>query len=319
MSQTVRPWSQTPPAVFGPVLGLFGLGLAWRRAAVVFGTPELAAELALAAVSLLFLLALTGYLSTLVTRPAALLDDLGTAAGRLGISGASGSLMLLAAVVAPYSGAFGRGILIAALGAHLLVATLSVRALMHLPLAQRRMSGAWHLTFVGFIIAPIAAVPLGWAGLALVIQVLSIAMAIAVWGGCALMLARAPVAPGLRPTLVIHLSPVSLFGIAAGLLGHATTALIFGWLSVALAAVLLARLRYLVADGFDHGWGAFTFPIAAFTNLMLLLSPVQGTPFRLIAALALIFTSVTILGIAVRIVVMWLNGTLAVHSGAARV
>ncbi|MFV2038243.1 MAG: tellurium resistance protein, partial [Paracoccaceae bacterium] len=181
MSQTVRPWSQTPPAVFGPVLGLFGLGLAWRRAAAVFGTPESAAEIALAAISLLFLAALLSYLSKLAMRPAALLDDLGTVAGRLGISGASGSLMLLAAVVAPYSGALGRGVLIIALGAHLLVAALSARALMRLPLAGRRMSGAWHLTFVGFIIAPIAAVPLGWEGLALLIQVLSIAMAIAVW------------------------------------------------------------------------------------------------------------------------------------------
>ncbi|MFV2038502.1 MAG: tellurium resistance protein, partial [Paracoccaceae bacterium] len=223
-----------------------------------------------------------------------------------------------AAVLAPYSGALGRGVLVVALGAHLLIAALSARALMRLPLNERRMTGAWHLTFVGFIIAPIAAVPLGWDGLALVIQLLSLAMAIVVWGGCALMLARAPVTRELRPTLVIHLSPVCLFGIAAALLGHETIALIFGWSSVALAAVLLLRVRYLVADGFGHGWGAFTFPIAAFTNLMLLLSPAQGAPFRAFAALALIFASVSIVVIATRIVAMWFNGSLAVQSGVAR-
>ena len=44
---------QTPPAIFVPMFGLFGLGLAWRRAEVVFVLPQGLGDTILGAVTLL--------------------------------------------------------------------------------------------------------------------------------------------------------------------------------------------------------------------------------------------------------------------------
>lgn len=45
----------TPPAIFSPVFGLLGLGLAWRRGVVAFDLPVGLAEMLLGVATLLYL------------------------------------------------------------------------------------------------------------------------------------------------------------------------------------------------------------------------------------------------------------------------
>ncbi|MBD3803999.1 MAG: tellurium resistance protein, partial [Thioclava sp.] len=52
---------RTPPAMFPPVLGLMGLGIAWRRGVREFALPPDLAELFLGAVTLLALFTLLAY------------------------------------------------------------------------------------------------------------------------------------------------------------------------------------------------------------------------------------------------------------------
>jgi len=318
MAATPGRWHRTPPAIFPPLLGLFGLGLGWRRASEVLGVPGAAGELLLGAVSLLFVAGIIAYLGKFLQRPGALVDDLKIISGRAGISAVSMSTMLFAAVLVPYAPGMAKLVLIVGLAAHLAVILIVVAVLWSAPYVQRRMTPVWHLTFVGVIVAPIGAVPLGWTGLAELILFVSTATAATILTGNLIGMTKAAIPPPLRPTLAIHLAPVALLGTAASLLGLHALALAFGLGAIALMALLLARTRYLTAAGFTPFWGAFTFPMASFVGLMLLLAQAHGGVFRLLAAVALIGATLAIPPIAFRIIKMWLAGSLAAKTNASK-
>ena len=320
MQNTGRPglFRQTPPAIFPPLLGLFGLGLAWRRAVEVFSVPAWVAEFILGAVTLLFLFTLVAYLAKILRQPAALIRDLGILPGRSGLSAATAALMLLAATLIPYATGWASLTLVLALASHALVAFLVVWILWSAPLEQRRITPVWQLTFVGFIIAPVAAIPLGAGLMSELILVVTLPLAVTIWCGHAYLTRAKAVPPPLRPLLAIHLAPLCLFGIVAGMLGLMGIATAFGWLAILVMAIFLLRLRYLLAAGFSPMWGALTFPVAAFANLMLLLA-IVGEPFRILGGLSLIAATLILPFIAYRILRLWAEGKLGPMTNAARI
>jgi tellurite resistance protein len=266
----------------------------------------------------LYLVAVVAYLGKVFRRPGALVDDLRIMPGRAGISTAGMAAMLLSATLVPYSGGLAKVTLILALGAHLLVVLLVLKILWNAPFLQRRMTPVWHLTFVGVIVVPVAAVALGWSGLAEVIYFLSIAMALTIWAGNLIGMVNSPVPPPLRPTIAIHLAPLSLLGIASSLLGYETMTLVFGLGAILLAVTLVIYVRYLTVAGFSPFWGAFTFPVVSFATLMLILAQSDGGLFRLLAGLALIGATLSTPPIAYRIIKMWASGSLAAKTNAAQ-
>ena len=316
-SQKPGLWAQTPPAIFPPILGLFGIGLAWRRATEVFPVPVQIGELILGAVSLLFVFAVIAYMAKFLRRPTVMADDLRILPGRAGLSAASVAAMLFAATLVPYSFCAAKWALMLALVAQAIVAFVIVVVLAPAPLAQRRFTAVWHLTFVGFVVSASAAVPLGARIMTEVILVLTIPAAITIWVGHAYLMSKSPVPAPLRPTLAVHLAPACVFGIAAGLLGYIGLATLFGWMAIGGMAVLLARARYLTAAGFSPLWGAFTFPFAAFVNLMLILGAGSGL-MRVIGGIALIAGTLVIPVIAYKVMKMWAAGKLAAVTNAAR-
>ena len=319
MQNATKPglWAQTPPAIFPPLLGLLSLGLAWRRGADVFGIPRSLGELVLGGVTLLFLFAVLAYLAKVVRRPGALVDDLRILPGRAGLSTASMSGMLLGAVMVPYNTCAATVILVLAVAAHALIAFIVIVILAPAPLVQRRITPVWHLTFVGFIVVPLAAIPLGAGIMSEVILVLTISMAITIWASHAYLVSRSGVPAPLRPTLAIHLAPLCLFGIVTGMLGFVGLSAAIGWLSILGLVLLISRAAYLTTAGFSPFWGAFTFPMAAFVNLMLLLSD-HVAPFRLIGGIALVLASLAIFWIAYKIMKMWASGSLGAKTNASK-
>jgi len=311
-------WRQTPPAIFPPILGLFGLGLAWRNAHAAFGAPVALSALILGAVSLLFVFAVIAYLAKFLRKPSALPQDLRILPGRLGLPAASGSAMLMAAALLPYSTCLARWTLLAGIGAHTVIAFVVALVLSPAPLEQRRMTPVWHLIFVGYILAPLAAIPLGARLATELTLVLTVPMALTIWAGSLYLARKHPVPPPLRPLLTIHLMPLCLFGIVAFELGFKGIPVFLSLLSVLLAAAMLGRIRYLTAAGFSPMWGAFTFPMAAFANLMLLAAP-YGSVFRLLAGLSLAAATVAIPVIAFRVLKLWAAGRLGPMTNAARI
>jgi tellurite resistance protein len=318
--QAARPglFRRTPPAVFPGLFGLLGLGLAWRRAAEAFSLDGAIPETLLGAATLLYLFALLAYVAKFARRPAVVLEDLRILPGRAGLAAMTLSVLLLAAVALPYDASLARGLLVAGLILHGTLAALVVWVLVSGPEEQRQVTPAWHLSFVGFILAPLSALPLG---LVLLAQIVTVATGVAaglIYAISLVQLIRRDPPPPLRPLLAIHLAPLSLFGTVAYLFGNSGIALVFAGLGLLLLAVLLVRAPYLTAAGFSPLWGAFTFPLAAFTSLAFLVAGDGGPEvFRLIGAVALVAGTIGIPMIVVKVLQAWAKGVLAAKTNAA--
>jgi tellurite resistance protein len=329
MSRTVLPpplkpkarpglFRRTPPAIFPPILGLFGLGIAWRRGQGAFGLPDAPVEGLLGAVTLLFLFALVAYGTKVVLRPRVLTEDFRTLPGRAGLAALTMSLMMLAAVLVPYAPRLAAWVLAGGVVLHALVAAAALRIFLAGPEEARQVTPVMHLTFVGLINAPLAAVPLGMTLLASAVLWYALAAAVVVWA-----LALRPLLSGafpapLRPLQAIHLAAASLLGSAAHLLGVQPLGNGLALFSAALFAVLVLRARWLTEAGFSGFWSAFTFPIAAFAGLLFLTAESLGSePVRTAAGLVLIAATLIIPPIAFKVMQLWAKGVLAERTNAA--
>lgn len=310
-------WRHVPPAIFPPIMGLFGLGLAWRSLGASLPMVAGLAEAFLGAVVLLFAYAAVAWASKPLRRPGVLAEELRVLPGRAGVAAANLCLFLTAAVLTPY--APGVALALVWLGIALLVGlgALILRAFLTGPEEARVVTPVFHLVFVGYIIAPLALVPLGQGGVAVVIFWAALAIAALIWAASLRQIAtRIPPAP-LRPLLAIHLAPVSLFATVAALLGWSGLALSFALVGLAMLAVFLIGARWLLAAGFTPLWGAMTFPLAALASAVL-----RGVPdpagLWLGAALVMAATALNI-PVAAKILRAWAQGGLAAKTNAATV
>ncbi len=307
---------QTPPALFTPVFGLLGLGLAWRRAAEIFAIPPGLGEALLGAVTLLYLFVLVAYLAKVARRPGVVAEDLRVLPGRGGLTAASLSIFLLAVVALPYGLAPARGLLILGLGTHGALAVLYIITLLRAPPEQRQVTPIWHLAFVGFILAPLSAVPLGLTALSTALLYATMPVATLIWAFSILQFSRASVPAPLRPLLAIHLAPAALFATVSASLGFDTLAAAFILVMLAMLVLLLGLARWLTAAGLSPLWGAFTFPAAAAAGACLAQS---GEPTRMLGGGLLIGATLIIPPIAYRIFKLWAGGTLGAKTNAASV
>lgn len=306
-------WRRTPPAIFPSIMGLFGLGLAWRRGIAVFGLPEGLGEVILGAATLLFLFAAMAYVVKLMRRPGVLAEDLRILPGRAGVGTAVLCIYLLAMTVTPYGAAAARAILLAGLAIHSIFVLVLVYVLATGPAPQRRVTPVWHLTFVGYIIAALAAVGLGMEAMALVLFGLSAMLAAFIWAVSIEQFVREDVPAPLRPLLAIHLAPVALLGLVAAALGMEAVAMGCAGIAGLIVLWMLARVVWLTEAGFSALWGAFTFPIAATASLWLAL----GGAWRWPGLAMLTVATIVIPAIAFKVVQAWAKGQLAIKTNAA--
>ncbi len=310
-------WRRTPPALFPSLMGLFGLGLAWR-AASDFGpfaiTPWIGNVILLIA-CLLELFILSSYISKVSYRPSVVRDDMASVPGRAGVSAITISVILFAAALVPYSPTVASAALFIALPIHLFTTVLAL-AIMSRTEGGLVVSPAWHLSFVGLIVCCLVAVPLGYIGLAKVIFAITFLASLIIYAVSLIQMSKAEMLAPMRPMLVIHLAPLSLFATTAALLNAPKLSLFFAALAIGAAGVLLSAVRYLIASGFSPLWGAFTFPIAALSVALFSISA-SVSAFAWLALLPLILVSVLTPVILVRVLIMWASGALAIKTGAA--
>jgi tellurite resistance protein len=307
-------WRQTPPAIFPPILGLLGLGLAWRAAAAA--RPEVPAglgEAILGAAFLLWLGAALIYGAKLLRRPAVAGEDLRVLPGQSGLAAALMGAMAAAVALEPY-GSLGATVLAAGgLALHLALGATMAARLAGGPAEARAPNPVWHMLFVGGIVGGLAFARLGLGSWAVSVLSLTLPPAVAVWAlsARALWLGRVP--PPLRPLLAINLAPAALFASVASVAGLGGLAAAFGVLALGMAVLLAAGARWLTAAGFSPMWGAFTFPLAAAAGAFLQL----GGPWLWPGAAALLAASVVVPHVAVRVLRGWAAGTLGPRTGAA--
>lgn len=304
-------FARTPPAVFPVILGLLGLGLALKRGLVALGIDPGLADAALGAFTALWAFAVFAYAAKALRRVSVVLEDLRVLPGRAGLAALSMGGMVAAVELAGFSEPMARALLAASLALHLLFAGLLITVLRRLPPEGREVNPSWHLSFVGFIVGGLAAVPLGWQGLALALLGLTVPVAVAIWAFSAVQLIRRiPPAP-LRPLLAIHLAPASLFASVAALAGQGWLAQGFAALAVILLLALIFSGRWITESGFSALWGAFTFPLAACASALILTGWTVAGIVVLVAALGVIPV------IAWKVLTLWGSGQLAARTNAA--
>jgi tellurite resistance protein len=306
-----------PPAVFPAIMGLFGLGLALRRTPEAFGATGGAAaglaEAILGATTLLWAFASLGYGVKLVRRPSVVWEDLVVLPGRAGLAAMTLGVFLVAAVLLPYAPDLAKMVMIAGFILHAVLALLVLMAFARGPADLRQVTPAWHLHFVGFIIAGLVAAPLGMVALAQGLVLGTGAIAVLIWGASLWQfIRRIPPAP-LRPLLAIHLAPVSLLGTVAALSGMEAVAQAMALFGAMLLLALALGARWMLQTGFSPLWGALTFPLAAYASLCLSLGGAWGY-----LGLGLVLIGLGMIpAIGVKVIQLWVRGTLAAKTNAA--
>ncbi|WP_095589572.1 tellurium resistance protein [Actibacterium ureilyticum] len=310
--------TRTPPAIFPPVFGLFGLGLAWRRAGDTFQMPAALGEMILGAVTLLFVFCALAYGIKVARRPAVIAEDLRVLPGRAGLAAAVLCTYLLAGVLARMDAGAARLVLWLGLGLNAGLIGLYLWQLVTGPAEQRVVTPVWHLIFVGPIVGAMVAAQLGAGALAQGIFWVTLPVAFGIWAASLVQLWRTRFPAPLRPFLAIHLAPACLLGIVALMLGRVGLAVLLGYGAIAILAALVLAGRWLTAGGFGPAWSSFTFPLAAFATLMqLLASAGQGAGFRLAGGLALVAATLIVPVIAFKVMQIWAKGQLGAKTNAA--
>jgi tellurite resistance protein len=306
-------WKRTPPGLFPVCLGLIGCGLGWRGATVALGAPEAVGALWLGAAGAAFLWVAALYARKLADRPAALAHDLRMPAGRGAVSAGSMALMLLGAALAPLWLTAATVLWAAGVFIHGYVAVALLRELAGMPPDGRPAMPALYVPFVGQIVAPIGGVALGFE----LVSAALFWLAVAIWAGLTPFvlkrLWRASPPPPLRPGAAIAMAPPAI-GLVAydrlapeGVLHEPMFAL-----ACLALVVLIARAGWLTQGGWTLGWGAFTFPSAAFAGACLVMAQRHlGAAWDWAAIAALTAASLITLYVAWRTLRAGLKGELA--------
>jgi tellurite resistance protein len=270
-----HPLDNLPIGLFGSVMGLTGLSIAWHLAQIRFGAPAWIAD-AIGIVAIVAFVAIAlGYTIKLLTAPDAVRAEFkhpmaGSLFGTLLIS-----ILLLPIVIAPVSQVLAR--VLWAIGAVAMngFAWLVVSRWMSDRQQAAHATPAWIVPVVGLLDVPLAVPSLGLsAGVyASVHQLMVLDLAVGLFFAIPLftmifsrLLFEAPMPDALQPTLLILVAPFavgfSTYTVTTGSIDVFAQALFL--LALFVLAVLLGRLRMLGGCcPFKLSWWSVSFPLAA--------------------------------------------------------
>ncbi|MFT0866483.1 SLAC1 anion channel family protein [Pseudomonas sp. CAM1A] len=312
-----------PVALFGSVMGLAGLSAAWQLASRLYGLPLWVAQLIGVLAILTFGLVGVGYAIKAVTAPHAVKAEFqhpiaGNLFGTVFIC-----LLLLPIPLAAYSLELARGLWVAGAVGMVVFAWVIVSRWLSQRQQAAHATPAWIVPVVGLLDIPLAMPVLPWDSLA---GVGLFALAVGLFFALPLftlifsrLLFEAPIAAGLRPSLLILLAPFAVGSSAyvsvMGEVDRFASALYM--LMLFLLAVLLGRLRYLLNScPFRLSWWSVGFPLAAAAGCALRYAGhAPGLFSNGVAILLLAGATLMILGMAMRTLYGVLQGRLRELAG----
>ena len=259
-----------PVGLFGSVMGLAGLSVAWRLAQARYGTPGWIAHAIGAAAVLAFALMLAGYGIKAATAFGAVRAEFrhpvaGNLFGTILIG-----LLLLPIIVAPYTRPVAQVLWIAGAVGMVLFAWFVVSRWMGDRQQVAHATPAWIIPVVGLLDVPLALPALGLPPMP---EVGVFALAVGLFFAVPLftlifsrLLFEPPLPDALKPSLLILVAPFavgySTYTLATGQTDLFSEALYM--LTLFILAVLLGQLRYLpTCCPFRVSWWAVSFPLAA--------------------------------------------------------
>lgn len=300
--------SALPVAMFGSVMGLAGLALAWRAAHALFGAPAWAGE-GLRWISILAFAAMTlAYaVKTATAFDAVRAEFLHPIAGNM-FGTPLISLLLLPMLLADLNLPLARSVwTVGAIGMGVF-AWFAVSRWMKGEQQAAHATPAWIIPVVGMIDVPLALPSLQWQGLH---GVMMFALSVGLFFAVPLMtlilsrlIFQTPMPMPMRPSLMIMAAPFSVgfssYVITTGRVDDFAQALYM--LMLFMLAVLFGRLRNLpTCSPFRVSWWAVSFPLAASATAALhYAGQAQNVFTDGVALLLLGIASFVILGLLLR-------------------
>ncbi|MBF0333078.1 MAG: SLAC1 anion channel family protein [Alphaproteobacteria bacterium] len=292
--------AHVPVPLFAVVMGVAGLGLAWRKAHEVLSVPEAVGE-ALCALSAVLFVSIAGlYAAKALRFPVETRREFDHPVRSSFFAAISISLMLLAAGAFPHWPDLARGVWLAGATLHLAL-TLRVlsRWLLHRHEIQHA-SPAWFIPVVGNIVAPILGVRLGlvevsWFFFSVGMLFWPPLLAIVLYR----LIFHEDMPPRMAPTLFVLLPPpaigfLSWVALNGGVVDAPARMLFHAALFLTL--LLLSLWRHFQKTPFAVSWWAYTFPLDAVTLAALQYATMTGAPAIAWMASALLVVSTLVVG-----------------------
>lgn len=298
MTQTIAPpaaqesaWLQhVPVPLFAMVMGVAGLGLAWRKAHEVLAAPQVIGELLLALAAVLFVLVLGLYAGKAARHRPAMMGEFNHPIRQNFFATISISLLLLALAAHPYSTAGAEGLWLAGAMLHLVFTVRVIgRWIVHKH-DIAHLNPAWFIPVVGNIIVPVLGVRLGhvevsWFFFSIGAVFWLLLFTIVFYR---VIFHEHDLPPRLVPTLFILLAPPAVGFLAYLALNGGQLdgfARILVSVAVFLFLVLASMGKRFLTLPFAVSWWAYTFPLDALSLAVLQYGHLK--PSGLVAGFAL--------------------------------
>lgn len=297
-----------PVGLFGSVMGLTGLSVAWHLAHERFGVSRLFSDALGAVAVVVFLLVAGGYAIKLVTASQAVRAEFahpvaGSLFGTFFIS-----LLLLPIVLAPVDLIVARIVWAAGAVGMTAFGWFMVDRWMNHRQQTVHATPAWIIPVVGMLDIPLAMPALGLQSMH---GVMVFGLAVGLFFTVPLftvifsrLVFDPPLPDALQPSLLILLAPFAV-GTSTYVLTTSQVDLFaqsLFWLTLFLLAVLLGRLRYLATCcPFRLAWWAVSFPLAAAAIAALRIDlALQGPVYDVVAVALLALSTVVIAALLIR-------------------
>jgi len=297
-----------PVSLFGSVMALCGLALGWRLAATEFDLPGWIGELFGLAAACVFVALTLAYGIKCVESPAAVRAEFAHPVAVNFFATPIISLLLLAAAIAPYSGALAEILWAAGALAMIGLAWFIVSRWMSVRQQIAHATPAWMVPVVGTLNISVAGASLDLPGSH---AICAFALAVGLFFAVPLftlilsrLIFEEQMAPTQQPSLMILMAPFAVgFSAYLSVAGQfdlfAKCLFYLGAFMFAVLAPRLIRLRSY--SPFHTAWWAVSFPLAAMTLAALKFSIHEPSwPAQSFALAMLAFTTVVILSLILR-------------------
>lgn len=258
-----------PIPLFAMIMGLTGLGLAWRKAASVLGVPDQVGEGLLGLAATLFVGLALLYAAKALRHFPEVRAEFNNPIRVNFFPTVSISLLLLSIGALPYSeslalGVWGLGALLHLMATVYLIGRWITRA--H---EITMINPAWFIPVVGNIIVPIAGTKLGFTEISWFFFAIGLVFWIVLFTIVFYRIVfHNPLATRFLPTLFILIAPpgvgtVSYLALTGGQIDVFTRVLLYSGLFITL--LNFSMVRQFLKLPFFVSWWAYTFPMAAIT------------------------------------------------------
>lgn len=299
------PWlMHVPVPLFAVVMGVTGLGIAWRKAAHVLAVPAAVGEAIVALAALLFVAIVALYGAKWMRFPKAVAHEFNHPIRANFFPAASIGMLLLSIAALPYSEPLALGLWAAGALLHVSLTVTLMRRWILRDVELAHSNPAWFIPVVGNILVPLTGMHFGqvevsWFFFSIGIVFWMVLLTVVMYR----IVFHAPLPTKLLPTLFILLAPPSigylsymalLGGEAAVLDGFAR---VLVYIALFKALLLVAMAPTFLKVPFAVSWWAFTFPSAALTVAVCDYAARTGSPALTLLAWVLLAAATVIIAL----------------------